>query len=119
LAPKLNTLFVCDVEHPFSKSGGDPDDLPVPPLSGRIMVRPFDFHVPSMLIGVKERIAFGQDSLQRHIVLKLTKKISDEYKILQILMEESVGMSLERFEGVLPYLDLLDYGDHSVVVMPR
>jgi hypothetical protein len=119
LAPKLNTLSVSDVEHPFCKSGGDPEDLPVLPLSGRNVVRPFVFHVHSVLIGFKERITFAQDSLQRHVVLKLTKKSSNEYKILQFLIKESIDLSLEKFEGVLPHLNLLDFGDYCIAVMPR
>ncbi|KAF8526725.1 kinase-like domain-containing protein, partial [Gautieria morchelliformis] len=59
-----------------------------------------------------------QESLGRHVALRLTKKSSDEYKILQFLIEQSIGLSLERFEGVLPHLQLLDFGDHSIVVMP-
>ncbi|KAF8526764.1 hypothetical protein JB92DRAFT_1071880 [Gautieria morchelliformis] len=103
-APKLNNVSVSDVEHPFSKTGGDPEGLPVSPLSADC---------------IAERIGFAQDSLERHVALRLTKKSSDEYKILQFLIEQSVGLSLERFEGVLPHLDLLDFGDHSIVVMPR
>jgi hypothetical protein len=45
-APKLHTMSVSDVEHPFSKYGGDPEGLPMPPLSAEHhAVRPFLFHV--------------------------------------------------------------------------
>jgi hypothetical protein len=119
-APKLNDMSMSDVEHPFSITGGDPEGLPVPPLSAeRTVVRPLLCHVTSMLIRFEQRIGFAQDSLQRHVALRLTKKSSDEYKILQFLIKESIGMSLERFEGVLPHLDLLDIGDHCIVIMPR
>ncbi|KAF8481432.1 kinase-like domain-containing protein [Gautieria morchelliformis] len=102
-APKLNDASVSHVEHPYSNFGGDEEGMAVPPLSGRV--------VP--------RIAFAQDSLQRHTALRLTKKSSDEYKILQLLIKESSLQSLERFDGVLPPLDLVDLGDHCIVVMPR
>ncbi|KAF8481430.1 kinase-like domain-containing protein [Gautieria morchelliformis] len=102
-APKLNDASVSHVEHPYSNFGGDEEGMAVPPLSGR----------------VAPRIAFAQDSLQRHTASRLTKKSSEEYKILQLLIKESSLQSLERFAGVLPPLDLVDLGDHCIVVMPR
>ncbi|KAF8503080.1 kinase-like domain-containing protein [Gautieria morchelliformis] len=93
-APKLNDASVSHVEHPFSYFGGDEEGMAVLPLSGDV--------VP--------RIAFAQDSLQQ---------TSDEYKILQLLIKESSLQSLEGFNGVLPPLDLVDLGDHCIVVMPR
>ena len=117
--PKLNDASPCEVEHTFSKYGCDAEGMPVPTLSASVMVRPFILHVASTLIFVKRRVAFAQDSLQHHVALKLTKKSSHEYKIAQLLSKESSLRSLEGFAGVLPPLDLLDVGDHCIVVMPR
>jgi hypothetical protein len=47
--PKLNDPSVSDVGHPFSKSGDDEKGIPVPPLSGCVVVSPFILHVPSTL----------------------------------------------------------------------
>ena len=38
--PKLGNPSVSNVKHPFSKFGGDPEDIPTPPLVGSIVVRP-------------------------------------------------------------------------------
>ena len=117
--PKLNDASPCEVEYPFSKYGGDAEGIPVPALSASVMVHPFILHLASTLICFKGRVTFAQDSLQRHVTLKLTKKSSPEYKIAQILSKETSLRSLEGFDGVLPPLDLLDVGDHCIVVMPR
>ena len=119
LIPKLNNMSVSDVVHPFSKYGGDVEGIPVPALSGYVVVCSFLSPPLSTLIRFKERITFAQDSLQRHVALRLAKKSSHEYKIQQFLRKESRLFSLEEFDGVLPPLDLLDIGDHCIVVMPR
>jgi hypothetical protein len=118
-APKLIGMSLSDVRHPFAKCGGDEMGIPVPPLSGCVVVSLFVLHAPSTLIRFKKRIAFAQDSLQRHVALRLTKKTSDEYKIWQLLIKEASLQSLEGFDGVLPPLDLFDFGDHCIMVMPR
>ena len=117
--PKLNDASPCEMEHPFSKYGGDAERIPVPTLSASAMVHPLILHLPLTLICFKGRVGFAQDSLQRHVALKLTKKSSHEYKIAQFLRNESSLRFLEGFDGVLPLLDLLDVGDHCIVVMPR
>ena len=119
LIPKLSDASKSDMEHPFSKYGGDVENMPVPTLSACVVVCPFILHLPSTLIRFKKRIAFAQDSLRRHVALRLTKKNSHEYKIAQLLSKESSLLSIEGFDGVLPPLDLLDIGDHCVLVMPR
>ena len=39
--PKLSNPSDSDVRHPFAKYGGDKEYIPMPPLSGRIVVRLF------------------------------------------------------------------------------
>ena len=118
LAPKLNDTLPSN-EHPFSKCGGDVEGMPAPALSADWVVRVLVLHLSTTLIQFKERISFAQDSLKHHVALRLIKKSSQEYQIAQLLNNESSLQSLERFEGVIPTLDLLDIADHCIMVMPR
>ena len=72
-----------------------------------------------MLIRLQQRIAFAQDSLQRHVVLKLIKNNGHEYQIVQLLSKQSSLSSLEGFGGVLAPLDIFDITDHCILVYPR
>ena len=119
--PKLSNPSDSDVKHPFAKYGGDKEYIPMPPLSGCIVVRTFSFicHFRSTLIQFKQRIAFAQDYLNRHVALRLIKKGGHEYQIAQFLSKQSSLSSLEGFEGVLSPLELLDITGHCIVVYPR
>lgn len=120
LVPKLSNPSDSDLKHPFSKYGGDAEDIPMPPLSGCIVVRAFHhFPRPSPLITFKKRITFAQDSLNRHVALRLIKKGGNEYEIAQFLNKQASLSSLEGFEGILAPLDLLDITDHCIVIYPR
>ncbi|TDL23638.1 hypothetical protein BD410DRAFT_786875 [Rickenella mellea] len=100
-APKHSTVYMA--EHPFSLYGGDTDGYPFPPLSAP------HYH----------RIAFAQDSLDRHVVLKLMKDGSQEHRIARLLSKELSLFSLDAFNGILPPLDFLQLGKHWILVMPR
>ena len=47
-------------------------------------------------------MAIPHDSVGRHVALGSIKKNSDEFKIVQVLIQESSLLSLEDFPGVYP-----------------
>ena len=68
---------------------------------------------------VKGRIAFAQDTLNRHVALKLMKGDSPEYRIARHLSREQGPPSRDVFDGILAPIDFLQLGSHWVVIMPR
>ncbi|KAG6835654.1 hypothetical protein H0H93_016095 [Arthromyces matolae] len=59
----------------------------------------------------QDRIIFAQDSEQRHVAVKVVKDASDEYKVLRFLFEQGVPDTIEKFNHVIPVLDLMPFGD--------
>ena len=105
---------------PYAFFGGDPSDIPVPPLSTQLLVLPLPpiYHVHWLSL-VKEHIAFAQDTLNRHVVFKMMKGDSTEYRIARHLSREQKPPSRDAFDGIISPIDFLQLGDHWVVVMPR
>jgi hypothetical protein len=115
--PKLSTPD--KVDHPFAFSGGDSPSIPVPPLSACPIVRFVTFPISSTLTQLKGRVAYAQDALHRHVVLKLVKENSPEYQIARLLSSEPRLVSLDNFCGIIPAIGFLRLDHHSFIVMPR
>ncbi|CAA7269504.1 unnamed protein product [Cyclocybe aegerita] len=62
---------------------------------------------------------FAQDSLGRHVVLKIVEGNSEEYKILNFLLTQVDWSDVDNFPCVIPVLRLLPYEENWLAVMPR
>ncbi|PPQ72391.1 hypothetical protein CVT26_006751 [Gymnopilus dilepis] len=109
---------------------GDPTSWVAPtfmPSQGRVEAQyPYAYHdtevVNQFSIPLREevfygKVAFAQDSLNRHVAIKIVKNDSNEYRILKFLMAQ--GLEALRENCIIPVLDLLPAQDISFAVMPR
>ena len=64
-------------------------------------------------------VVFAQDRDKRHVALKIIKKESDHYNIINMLFKEQSKYPGKRIRGMLPILDILPFGGHWLLVMPR
>ncbi|KAI9067541.1 hypothetical protein FKP32DRAFT_1609404 [Trametes sanguinea] len=75
--------------------------------------------VPVWAYYVPTRVAWGQDTGLRDVVLKVTRRGSEEYRICQRLLASAELFNLETFPGVLPPVAILDTPyDYAFIVMP-
>ncbi|KAF8905818.1 kinase-like domain-containing protein [Gymnopilus junonius] len=63
------------------------------------------------------KVAFAQDSVGRHVAIKLVRDDSDEYRILRFLNQQS--LEILRENCVIPVLELLPIEGFWFAVMPR
>ncbi|KAJ3929723.1 MAG: kinase-like domain-containing protein [Lentinula lateritia] len=60
------------------------------------------------------RVYAAQDSLGRHVYIKILKKDSEQLRVVELLRQQ------KETPGVLPILDVLEYDEeHAFLVMPR
>ncbi|PPQ88578.1 hypothetical protein CVT25_009958 [Psilocybe cyanescens] len=71
----------------------------------------------SRLIFRKGKIAYAQDSLNRHVVIKIVPLESHEYRILRFLHQQRPETLKENC--IIPVLDMLPIEGFCFVVMPR
>ena len=104
------------MKHLLAKYGGDKEGiyLPMPPLSGCIIVRLF-IHLPLLLDAHLIQATYSI----RPGLFKPPCRLENEYQIAQFLSKQSSLSSLEGFEGILAPLELLDVIDHCIVVYPK
>ncbi|PFH49988.1 hypothetical protein AMATHDRAFT_62000 [Amanita thiersii Skay4041] len=67
----------------------------------------------------RPHVAFAQDSQNRHVVIKLVVAGTQEAKIVEFLRETTSQAGIDSFQGVIPVLDILHYGDYLFFVTPR
>ncbi|PFH47061.1 hypothetical protein AMATHDRAFT_68490 [Amanita thiersii Skay4041] len=67
---------------------------------------------------VSENVALAQDSLNRHVVIKLVATGTQEFNILSFL-KEATNITSSSFSSVMPVLDILNEGEWTFFVMPR
>ncbi|KAH9477431.1 hypothetical protein JR316_0009644 [Psilocybe cubensis] len=96
-----------EADFPYAHHDMDTTDLPEvyqtdPPLSG---------------VDTSGKILYAQDSLKRHVVIKLVPDNTDEYRVLRFLSEQSMDTLKENC--VIPVLDLLPIEGFWLAVMPR
>ncbi|KDR82383.1 hypothetical protein GALMADRAFT_237664 [Galerina marginata CBS 339.88] len=72
---------------------------------------PLRSHVPT------GNVAFAQDSLGRHVAIKIVENNSDEYRILGFLSQQSLEELKENC--IIPVLELLSIDGFCFAVMPR
>ncbi|PPR06492.1 hypothetical protein CVT26_004581 [Gymnopilus dilepis] len=65
----------------------------------------------------RARVAFAQDSLGRHVAIKLVPNDTDEYRILRFLYQQPPETL--QASCIIPVLDLLPVDGHWFAVMPR
>lgn len=65
------------------------------------------------------RVGYAQDEQHRHVALKLVASDSSEIQILQLLFKKQKLFTGNIIPGLVPILDLLPFGGHWLVVMPR
>uniref|UniRef100_A0A8H7XM71 Uncharacterized protein n=1 Tax=Psilocybe cubensis TaxID=181762 RepID=A0A8H7XM71_PSICU len=63
------------------------------------------------------KIAFAQDSLKRHVAIKLVRDDTEEYRVLRFLSQQS--MDVLKANCIIPVLDLLPIEGFWFAVMPR
>ncbi|PPQ86316.1 hypothetical protein CVT25_005617 [Psilocybe cyanescens] len=63
------------------------------------------------------KVAFAQDSLNRHVAIKIVRAETDEYRILHFLSQQKLETLKENC--VIPVLDLLPIEGFWFAVMPR
>ncbi|PPQ80617.1 hypothetical protein CVT25_001646, partial [Psilocybe cyanescens] len=63
------------------------------------------------------KVMFAQDSLKRHVAIKLVRADTDEYRVLRYLSQQNVDILKENC--VIPVLDLLPIEGFWFAVMPR
>ena len=64
-------------------------------------------------------VVFAQDRNKRHVALKMIKKESVHYNIVNMLFEEQSKDPGKRIRGMLPIIDIVPFGGHWLLVMPR
>lgn len=65
------------------------------------------------------RVVLAQDSHSRHVVIKLVSSDSDELNILRFLHKEPRLLDSEKYQCIVPVLELLPFDGHWFVIMPR
>ncbi|KAG6834663.1 hypothetical protein H0H93_008216, partial [Arthromyces matolae] len=74
--------------------------------------------VPELYATSIGRVLFAQDSQHHHVAIKIVKDGSDEHQVLRFLHEQGIPDTIEKFNHVIPVLDLLSFGEFWFAVMP-
>ncbi|KAF8875326.1 hypothetical protein CPB84DRAFT_1796562 [Gymnopilus junonius] len=108
-------------------SCGDPSCLSTPALSSEEVVddrypyASYDYRYdPEKLLlasDIRVKVAFAQDSLGRHVAIKLVRDDTDEYRVLRFLNQQPLETLHENC--VIPVLELLPVAGFWFAVMPR
>ncbi|KAF8880445.1 kinase-like domain-containing protein [Gymnopilus junonius] len=72
---------------------------------------------PLLAEDIRGKVVFAQDSLGRHVAIKLVRDNTDEHRILQFLHQQPLELLQENC--VVPILDLLPIEGFWFAVMPR
>ncbi|PPQ93139.1 hypothetical protein CVT25_003521 [Psilocybe cyanescens] len=67
---------------------------------------------------VQGHIVYAQDTIGRHVAIKLVKGGSEEDKILHLLAAQ-LDLKPDNFSSIIPILELLPCNDHWFAIMPR
>uniref|UniRef100_A0A8H7XQ64 Uncharacterized protein n=1 Tax=Psilocybe cubensis TaxID=181762 RepID=A0A8H7XQ64_PSICU len=104
---------------PDPQSGPVEADFPYAHHDMDTMEIPEEYQTDPPLSGVDTsgKILYAQDSLKRHVVIKLVPDNTDEYRVLRFLSEQSMDTLKENC--VIPVLDLLPIEGFWLAVMPR
>ncbi|KAF8909771.1 kinase-like domain-containing protein [Gymnopilus junonius] len=73
--------------------------------------------MPQGALNISGKVLFAQDSLGRHVAIKIVRTDSDEHRVLRFLNEHSLDTL--KANCLIPVLDFLPNGNYVFVVMPR
>ncbi|PPQ82543.1 hypothetical protein CVT25_007152 [Psilocybe cyanescens] len=94
----------AEAEYPYACYDTETVELPETP-------------VPLRAWDMTGKVGYAQDSLGRHVAIKIVPKETDEYRILQFLNQQKLETLKENC--VVPVLELLPNEDFWFAVMPR